>query len=96
MDQLILMVLAFGLVSIGITVLLGIGVSRIKFLKYLPGVLCLFLSMYYYYLASVVRAGEGFEDLGNFILAIFFFAAAFFGIITALIMEYRGRSKGSR
>lgn len=96
MDRLILMILAVGLVSIGITVLLGKVASRIKSLKYLPGVLCLCLSIYYYYLARFVRAGEGFEDLGKFILAVFLFAAAFFGIITALIIEYRDRSKGDR
>ncbi|BAE86040.1 hypothetical protein [Desulfitobacterium hafniense] len=96
MDRLILMILAVGLVSIGITVLLGKVASRIKSLKYLPGALCLCLSIYYYYLARFVRAGEGFEDLGKFILAVFLFAAAFFSIITALIIEYRDRSKGDR
>lgn len=96
MDRLVLMILAVGLTSIGITVLLGKAASKFKSLKYLPGALCLCLSVYYYYLARFVRAGEGFEDLGKFVLAIFLFAAAFFGIITALIIEYRDHGKGDR
>lgn len=96
MDRLVLMLLAIAVVAIGITYLIGKLTSGIKFLKYIPGALCLILSMYYYYLARVVRAGEGFEDLGNFVLAIFLFAGGFFGLITAFILGFQDRSGRGR
>lgn len=96
MDRLFLMLLAIAVVAIGITYFIGKLTSRIKFLKYIPGTLCLILSMYYYYLARFVRTGEGFEDLGNFVLAIFLFAGGVFGLITAFILEYQDRNKRGR
>ncbi len=93
MERFILVILGIGAVSMGITFLLGKVAGRIKLLKYAPGVIFLVASVYYYYLSQFVRAGIGFEDLGNFILSIFFFAGAFFGIGGALILEYRERRK---
>ena len=93
MDRLLLIVLVVGAVSVGITLLIGKIVPKVKFLRYFPGVLCLIFSAYYFYLAEFVRAGQGFEDLANFMISIFLLAGALFGIITAFILGYLDRRR---
>lgn len=96
MDRFILILLAIALVMAGITYLLGRFVPKIKALKYLPGILCLIMAIYLYYLARFVRAGEGFEDLANFVMAIMFLTGSFSGLITAFGLGLAARNKKSK
>ncbi|AGA68373.1 hypothetical protein Desdi_0849 [Desulfitobacterium dichloroeliminans LMG P-21439] len=93
MDRLILVLLIIALIIAGITYLLGRFITGIKFIKYLPGILCLLLALYYFYLATVVRGGEGFEDLGNVIMGMMLSIGAIAGLITAISIDVIRRSK---
>ncbi|MGI1658439.1 MAG: hypothetical protein ACRKFN_05630 [Desulfitobacterium sp.] len=93
MDRLILVLLAIAIIVAGVTYLLDRFVSSIKSIKFLPGALCLLLALYYFYLAYIVKAGEGFEDLGNFVMAMMLSIGAFAGLITAFLLGIRSKNK---
>ncbi|MEL1135627.1 hypothetical protein AAC978_10620 [Desulfitobacterium sp. THU1] len=96
MDRLILVLMVIAIIIAGVTYLLDRFVPSIKSIKFLPGVLCLLLALYYFYLAYIVKAGEGFEDLGNFIMGMMLSIGAIAGLITALLLEIRRRNNRNK
>ncbi len=87
MDRLLLILLGILVLFSGITYLLWRVAPRVKLVKYLPALLCLFAGGYYLYSAKTVHV-EGFADLANVILAMMFLIGFGSGSVTGLILDF--------
>jgi MFS superfamily sulfate permease-like transporter len=86
MDRLILILLGIVVVFAGVTFLLSRLAPRIRSIKYVPALLSLIGSGYFYYLLKTVHL-EGFADLGNALMAAMFFIGFCSGLATAVTLD---------
>lgn len=86
MDRLLIILLGIVVFLSGITYLLRRVFPRLKVIKYLPAIFCLFAGAYYLYLAKTVHVG--FADLANAILAIMFLTGFVSGLLTCFIIDF--------
>ncbi|AET66444.1 hypothetical protein Desor_0760 [Desulfosporosinus orientis DSM 765] len=87
MNRLLIILLCIAASFSMITFFLYKWFSKLKIVKYLPSVLCLFVGGFYFYLAKTASNGSGFEDLANMLMAMIFLVGFASGLVTALIAE---------
>ncbi len=93
MDRFVLILLAIALAFAVISYLLNRVFRGRRFVKYILPIFILGTSAYYFYSATIVKGGTGFEDLGNILLAIMLLAGGLAGTITSLILDRRRKRK---
>ncbi len=91
MNRLLLVILVAAAIVVLLTYLLGKLFRHARWVKYIIGILIIAVSLYFIYLSR--QPSQGFEDLGQFIMALVFFPAGIGGIITAFMMDYKYRKR---
>lgn len=91
MDRLLLVILVAAAIVVMLTYVVGKLFRRIRWIKYTVGIVAIAVSLYFIYLSR--QPSQGFEDLGQFIIALILFPAGIIGIITAFIMDYKNRKR---
>jgi len=91
MDRLLLVILVAAAIVVVLTYVVGKLFRRIRWIKYTVGIVAIAVSLYFIYLSR--QPSQGFEDLGQFIIALILFPAGIIGIITAFIMDYKNRKR---
>ena len=60
-----------------------------KSIKYILPSIALVACIYFFYIGITLKSGQGFQDLGNVLMAIMMFAAALAGYITNIVLDFR-------
>jgi len=91
MNRLLLVILIASAIGMWMTYLLRKFFRHTRWVKYIIGIMAIAVSLYFLYLSR--QPSQGFEDLGQFIMALIFFPAGISAIITAVIMDYKNRKR---
>lgn len=87
MDRLLFVILVAAAIVALMSYVAGKLFRRIRCVKYTIGIIVIAVSLYYLYLSR--QPSQGFEDLGEFVIALILFPAGIIGIITAFIMDHK-------
>ena len=86
----------FALLLAGIALAFGIisyALDRVfrqkKFIKYILPILSLGISAYYFIIGVTQKSGQGFQDLGNVLLAILILSGSIGGFLTSIVLDIR-------
>ena len=93
MNRMVLILLGIAAFSAVITYLLWRVFPQVRSVKYLPPLLCLFVGLYYLYLAKTVQGGSGFEDLANAVYSMMLLIGFASGLVTDLILDFLPKLK---
>lgn len=92
--------LMVSLASISITYLLHRFFKKHKYVKYIPSLIFILVTIYNFLMARIVPSYGGFEDLARIIVALFAFTAFIssfgFGIFIDKIMPILKKSRSNR
>lgn len=94
MEKVVLLFLIIGVIVTGIVWLID-KFLKPKWLKYIF-VLCLVILTIYFIAIAQSGTGEGFEDLANFIVAMFTFVGAVVSLITSIIFDVIKNKKSKK
>lgn len=86
MDRFLLILLILTVIFLGVTYFIYTLSKQIKFIKYLPGIICAILAGYYFYVAR--QPSTGFEGIALILLMIMLAWISLVNFVTGVFLDF--------